>query len=60
MATSMDPEHHPSPMSSGTGVGDVPGMHTLLSNSIPSYINNIIFKTSKPRGLLDLAIIKRA
>ena len=27
--TIMEMEHPPSPMSSGTGVGDVPGMHAL-------------------------------
>ena len=29
--TIMEMEHSPSPMSSGTGDGDVPGMHILLS-----------------------------
>ena len=46
--TIMETEHPPSSMSSGTGDGDVPGMHSLLS-VMAHFIYKIIFKSSKPR-----------
>ena len=40
MITSMETEHPPNPMTSGIGVGDVPGMDTLLSIIVLHLLSN--------------------